>query len=72
MFGMEINETVRLGMGIALIFIGILGLLVPLFIYRISINVAGMRKTIDAMHGMIKNHIDANRIIELNDLVEKH
>ena len=47
MFGMEINETVRLGMGIALIFIGILGLLVPLFIYRISINVAGMRKTLD-------------------------
>ena len=72
MFGMEINETFRLGIGIALILIGFLGLLIPLFIYRISINVAGMRKTIDAMHDMVKNHIDANRIIELNDLVEKH
>ncbi len=72
MFGMEINETVRLGIGIALILIGFLVLLIPLFIYRISINVAGMRKTIDAMHDMVKNHIDANRIIELNDLVEKH
>jgi hypothetical protein len=71
MFGMEINETVRLGMGIALIFIGILGLLVPLFIYRISINVAGMRKTLDAVHDMVKNHIDTNRIIELNDFVER-
>ena len=72
MFGMEINETVRLGIGIALIVIGFLVLLIPLFIYRISINVAGMRKTIDAIHDMVKNHIDANRIIELNDLVEKH
>jgi hypothetical protein len=72
MFGMEINETVRLGIGIALILIGFLVLLIPLFIYRISINVAGMRKTIDAMYDMVKNHIDANRIIELNDLVEKH
>lgn len=72
MFGMEINETFRLGIGIALILIGFLVLLIPLFIYRISINVAGMRKTIDAMHDMVKNHIDANRIIELNDLVEKH
>ncbi len=72
MFGMEINETVRLGIGIALILIGFLVLLIPLFIYRISINVAGMRKTIDAMHDMVKNHIDANRVIELNDLVEKH
>ena len=71
MFGMEINETVRLGIGIALIFIGILGLLVPLFIYRISINVAGMRKTLDVVHDMVKNHIDANKIIELNDLVER-
>ncbi len=72
MFGMEINETFRLGIGIALILIGFLVLLIPLFIYRISINVAGMRMTIDAMHDMVKNHIDANRVIELNDLVEKH
>ena len=72
MFGMEINETTRLGIGIAIIFIGFLGLLMPLFAYRISSNVAGMRKTIDAMHGLIKDHIDANRIIELNDFVEKH
>ena len=72
MFGMEINETTRLGIGIAFIFFGFLGLLIPLFVYRISINVAGMRETIEAMHGMIKNHIDANKIIELNDLVEKH
>ena len=72
MFGMEINETVRLGIGITLILIGFLVLLIPLFIYRISINVAGMRKTIDAMHDMVKNHIDANRIIELDDPVEKH
>jgi len=62
MFGIEVNETVRLGMGIAIIFIGFLGLLVPLFVYRISINVAGMRKTIDAMYGMIKNHIEAERV----------
>jgi hypothetical protein len=62
MFGIEVNETVRLGTGIAIIFIGFLALLVPLFVYRISINVAGMRKTIDAMHGMIKNHIEAERI----------
>ncbi len=72
MFGMEISETTRLGIGIAFILIGFLGLLIPLFVYRISINVAGMRETIEAMHGMIKNHIDANKIIELNDLVEKH
>ena len=72
MFGIEVNESVRLGIGIAIIFIGFLGLLVPLFVYRISINVAGMRKTIDAMHDMVKNHIDTNRIIELDDLVEKH
>jgi len=72
MFGMEINEITRLGIGIAFILIGFLGLLIPLFVYRISINVAGMRETIEAMHGMIKNHIDANKIIELNDLVEKH
>ena len=39
---------------------------------RISINVAGMRETLEAMHGMIKDHIDADKIIELNDLVEKH
>jgi len=69
---MEINEITRLGIGIAFILIGFLGLLIPLFVYRISINVAGMRETIEAMHGMIKNHIDANKIIELNDLVEKH
>ena len=31
-----------------------------------------MRETIEAMYGLIKNHIDADRIIELNDLVEKH
>jgi hypothetical protein len=72
MFGIEVNDTARLGIGIAIIFIGFLGLLMPLFVYRISINVAGMRKTIEAMHGMIKNHIDAGKIIELNDLVEKH
>jgi len=72
MFGMEINEITRLGIGIAFILIGFLSLLIPLFVYRISINVAGMRETIEAMHGMIKNHIDANKIIELNDLVEKH
>jgi hypothetical protein len=72
MFGMGGTELYTLGIGVGLIFIGILGLLIPYFIYRISINVAGMRKTIEAMHGMIKNHIDANRIIELNDLVEKH
>ena len=72
MFGMEINETTRLGIGIAIIFVGFLGLLIPCFVYRISINVAGMRETIEAMHGLIKNHIDEDRIIELNDLVEKH
>ena len=71
MFGMEISETVRLGMGIALIFIGFLGLIIPLFIYRISVNVAGMKKTMDAIYDMVKNHIDENTIIELNDLVEK-
>ena len=71
MFGIEVNETARLGIGIAIIFIGFLGLLMPLFVYRISINVAGMRKTIDAMHDMVKNHIDTNRIIELNDFVER-
>ena len=71
MFGIEVNETARLGIGIAIIFIWFLGLLMTLFVYRISINVAGMRKTIDSMHGMIKNHIDANRIIELNDFVER-
>ena len=63
MFGMEVNETVRLGIGIALILIGFLVLLIPLFVYRISINVAEMRKAIDAMHGMIKNHIEANKEI---------
>jgi len=31
-----------------------------------------MRETIEAMHVIIKDHIDADRIIELNDLVEKH
>jgi hypothetical protein len=66
MFGIEVNESVRLGIGIAIIFIGFLGLLVPLFVYRISINVAGMRKTIDAMHGMIKNHIEAESVIHAN------
>ena len=71
MFGMEITETVRLGIGIALIFIGFLGLIIPLFIYRISVNVAGMKKTIDAMYDMVKNQIDENTIIELNDLLEK-
>ena len=71
MFGMEISETVRLGMGIALIFIGFLGLIIPLFIYRISVIVAGMKKTLDAIYEMVKNHIDENTIIELNDLVEK-
>ena len=55
MFGMEINEIARLGIGVALIFIGILGLLIPLFIYRISINVVGMRRTLEAMHDMFKN-----------------
>ena len=63
MFGMEVNETARLGIGIALILIGFLGLLMPLFVYRISVNVAGMRETIDAMHGMIKNHIEVNKEI---------
>jgi hypothetical protein len=72
MFGMGVIELYTLGIGIGLIFIGILGLLIPYFIYRISINVAGMRETIEAMHGMIKNNIDADKIIELNDLVEKH
>jgi hypothetical protein len=72
MFGMGVTELYTLGIGVGLIFIGILGLLIPYFIYRISINVAGMRETIEAMHGMIKNHIDADKIIELNDLVEKH
>ena len=67
-----VSELYTLGIGVGLIFIGILGLLIPYFIYRISINVAGMRETIEAMHGMIKNHIDADKIIELNDLVEKH
>jgi hypothetical protein len=71
MFGMGETELYTLGVGVGLIFIGILGLLIPYFVYRISINVAGMRETIEAMHGMIKNHIDADRIIELNDLVEK-
>ena len=71
MFGIEVNETARLGIGIAIIFIGFLGLLMPLFVYRISINVAGMRKTLDAVHDMVKNHIDTNRIIELNDFVER-
>ena len=66
MFGMEINETTRLGIGIAFILIGFLGLLIPLFVYRISINVAGMRETIDAMHGMIKNHIEAESVIHAN------
>ena len=65
MFGMEISETVRLGMGIALIFIGFLGLIIPLFIYRISVNVAGMKKTIDSIYDMVRNHIDENTIIEL-------
>jgi hypothetical protein len=72
MFGIGGIELYTLGIGVGLIFIGILGLLIPYFIYRISINVAGMRETIEAMHGMIKNHIDADKIIELNDLVEKH
>ena len=72
MFGMGVTELYTLGIGVGLIFIGILGLLIPYFIYRISINVAGMRETIEAMHGMIKNNIDADKIIELNDLVEKH
>ena len=72
MFGMGVTELYTLGIGVGLIFIGILGLLIPYFVYRISINVAGMRETIEAMHGMIKNHIDADKIIELNDLVEKH
>jgi hypothetical protein len=72
MFGMGGTELYTLGIGVGLIFIGILGLLIPYFIYRISINVAGMRETIEAMHGLIKNHIDADKIIELNDLVEKH
>ena len=72
MFGMGVNEITTLGIGVALIFIGFLGLLIPLFIYRISINVAGMRRTLEAMHDMVKKHIDANKIIELNDLVEKH
>jgi len=71
MFGMGVTELYTLGIGVGLIFIGILGLLIPYFVYRISINVAGMRETIEAMHGMIKKHIDADRIIELNDLVEK-
>jgi hypothetical protein len=71
MFGMGLTELYTLGVGVGLIFIGFLGLLMPLFAYRISINIAGMRETLDAIHGMIKNHIDANRIIELNDLVEK-
>ena len=71
MFGMGVNEITTLGIGVALIFIGFLGLLIPLFIYRISINVAGMRKTLDAVHDMVKNHIDTNRIIELNDFVER-
>ena len=72
MFGMSVTELYTLGIGVGLIFIGILGLLIPCFVYRISINVAGMRETIEAMHGMIKDHIDADKIIELNDLVEKH
>ena len=72
MFGMGVTELYTLGIGVGLIFIGILGLLIPYFIYRISVNVAGMRETIEAMHGMIKNHIETNGIIELNDLVEKH
>jgi len=38
----------------------------PLFVYRISVNVAGMRETIDAMHGMIKNHIEAERVRRAN------
>ena len=61
MFGMEVNETAKLGMGIALILIGFLVLLMPLFVYRISINVARMRETIDAMHGILKNHVEAKR-----------
>ena len=70
MFGMEVNEPVRLGIGIALIFIGFLVLLMPLFVYRISVNVAGMRETIEAIHGMIKNHIEVNNeIIELDDIL---
>jgi hypothetical protein len=71
MFGMGVTELYTLGIGVGLVFIGILGLLIPYLVYRISINVAGMRETIEAMHVMIKNHIDSDRIIELNDLVEK-
>ena len=72
MFGMGVNEITTLGIGVALIFIGFLGLLIPLFIYRISINVVGMRRTLEVMHDMVKNQIDGNRIIELTNLVEKH
>ena len=61
MFGMGVNEITTLGIGIGLIFIGFLGLLMPLFVYRISINVVRMRETIDAMHGMIANHIEVKR-----------
>ena len=32
----------------------------PYFVYRISINVADMRETLDAMHDMIENHLSDN------------
>ncbi len=73
MFGIEVNETARLGIGIAIIFIGFLGLLMPLFVYRISINVAGLRETIDAMHGIIKNHIDPTPLLKhCNEYTQAH
>jgi hypothetical protein len=71
MFGMGANEILTFGIGIALIYFGILGLLIPLLVYRISINIAGMRETMDAMHGMIQDHIESerDRAANLDDLL---
>ena len=58
MFGMGTNEILYLGILIAVIVFGVLSLLMPYFVYRISVNVADMRETLDSMHDMVENHIN--------------
>jgi len=56
MFGIGIPEMSSFVFLIIALFLGILSLLMPYFIYRIGINISEMRTTLEAMHNIIENH----------------
>ena len=58
MFGIGTNEILYLGILVAVIVFVILSILMPYFVYRISINVAMMREAIDSIHDMVKNRVN--------------